>query len=122
MNNNPGDGAPTAPATRIRIERQGSSSEAYTERYPQVRAGVCEFCGILDSNVPGEYQYKLCPHFRGLGELACSYCPETKNPAEVVGHSTLNIAVHPDNPNKLVVWCDSYECSGKHLARFKVNR
>lgn len=120
--NNPTHGGVSAPATTRRIERQGSSSESYSERYPQVRGGVCEFCGILDPNVPSESQYKLCPHFRGIGELGCTYCPDTKNQVEVVGHSTLNVAVHPDNPDKLVVWCDSFECSGKHLARFKINK
>lgn len=118
---NPTDGAVIAPVKKT-IERQGSSSEPYTHRYPEVRGGVCEWCGILDANAPSEYQYKLCPHFRGIGQLACSYCPETKNPDEVARSSTLNVHIHPDNPNKLVVVCSSYECSEKHLSRFKMNR
>lgn len=110
-----------APAPRQKsIERQGARSEAYTQRYPQVRGGICEFCGVLDRNVPSESQYKLCPHFRGM-ELRCSYCDETKNPEEVVYHSTMNIAAHPDNPDKLIAWCDSFTCSDKHLKRFQRN-
>lgn len=114
--------APVPPVTHnhFTIERQGSNTEAITRRWPQVRGGICEFCGVLDSNVPSEYQYRLCPHFRGM-ELRCSYCDENKDPDQVVYHSNLNIAEHPDRPGKLVVWCDSYECSRKHLARFKVN-
>lgn len=104
------------------IERQGATSEPYTHHYPEVRAGVCEYCGILDQNVPSQYQYKLCPHFRGMGDLQCSYCPAHKNPEEVTRSHTLNIHVHPDNPDKVVVVCGSYECSDKHLNRFKVNR
>lgn len=117
---------PSAPVTPVmqahnfQIERQGQNSASYSERFPQVRGGVCEFCGIVDQNVPSEHQYKLCPHYRGA-QLRCSYCDETKNPDEVNGKSVLNIAKHPDNPSKLVVWCDSYECSKRHLERFKVS-
>jgi hypothetical protein len=106
----------------VTIERQGSRTEPVTRRYPEVRGGVCEFCGILDHNVPSEFQYKLCPHFRNIGTLRCSYCDETKDSNDVVGHSVLRVAGHPDNPDKLIVWCDSYNCSRAHEARFKVNR
>ena len=115
------DGAVRAPAT-FTVERQGGTSEAYTHRFPEVRGGTCEHCGVLDSNVPAQYQYKLCPHFRGMGDLRCSYCPENRNPVDVVGMSTLNIHTHPDNPSKVVVVCDSFECSDKHLKRFRINR
>lgn len=124
MSDNPTDGAVAAPqplqARQMRIERQGARSEPYTRRFPRVIGGVCEFCGILDSSVPSQYQYKICPHFRGM-ELRCSYCDEGKNPDEVTYHANMNIAEHPDKPGTLVVWCNSYECSGKHLARFKRN-
>ena len=104
------------------IERKGSRTEPYTRRYPQVRGGICEFCGVMDKNVPSEQQYKLCPHFRNIGQLQCSYCPDNKEPDDVIGHSVLNIAEHPDNPNKLIVWCDSYNCSRAHETRFKVSQ
>ena len=103
------------------IERQGGRTEPHTRRLPQIRGGICEWCGVLDKNVPSQFQYQLCPHFRGLGEMQCSYCDEAKNPTDVIIHSILNVAEHPDNPDKLVVWCNSYECSGKHIARFRVN-
>lgn len=108
---------PPAPR-QMRVERQGSRSEPYTRRFPQVRGGTCEYCGVLDPNTPAQYQYKLCPHYRGM-DLRCTYCPENKNPDDVVYHSSLNIAEHPDNPGLLVVWCDSYECSRAHEQRFK---
>lgn len=103
------------------IERQGLRAEPYTRRHPQVRGGICEFCGVLDRNVPSEHQYKLCPHYRGM-QLRCSYCNESKNPDDVIGHSVLNVAEHPDDTNKLIVWCDSYECSRAHEARFKISK
>jgi hypothetical protein len=108
---------PAAPRT-MRVERQGARSEPYSRRFPQVRGGICEFCGVLDGNTPSQYQYKLCPHYRGM-QLRCSYCAETKDPDEVVYHANLNIAEHPDNPSTLIVWCDSYECSRAHESRFK---
>lgn len=115
-----GTDAPIAPVSPFRVERQGSQTEPVTRRFPQVRGGVCEFCGILDRDVPSQFQYKLCQHFRGL-ELRCSYCDETKDPDDVNGHAILNIAAKPGSPNELVVWCNSYECSRKHEARFKVS-
>ena len=135
-NKNPTDGAVEAPVTapvqvqpqpvykapRLTVERQGQSGAPMSERLPQVRAGICEYCGVLDRNVPSEHQYKLCPHYRDIGQLRCTYCDNTKNPDDVIGHSVLNIAKHPDNPQKLIVWCDSYTCSEKHLARFDMSR
>lgn len=134
MTHKPTDGAvpapqpiaptPVAPAPVPRqktIERQGGRSEPFVRHHPRVISGICEFCGVLDRNQPSEYQYKLCPHYRGL-QLQCSYCPDSKNPDEVIGHASLNIMEHPDNPDKLIVVCDSYSCSEKHLARFQRNR
>lgn len=110
---------PPPPQPRqMRVERQGAKSEPYTQRFPQVRGGICEYCGVLDPNVQSQNQYKLCGHYRGM-QLRCSYCPETKDPDEVVYHSNLNIASHPDNPNTLIVWCDSFNCSDAHLKRFQ---
>lgn len=106
---------------QMRIERQGARSEPYTRRFPQVRGGVCEYCGILDKNVPSQYQYKLCGHYRGM-QLRCSYCSETKDPDEVIYHAAMNVAEHPDNPNMIIAWCDSYECSKAHNERFQRSR
>ena len=109
------------PAQQYSIERQGSRTVPVTRRWPQIRGGICEYCGVIDPKVRAEDQYKLCPHFRGLGQLRCSYCDESKNPDDVISHSVLNVAAHPDNPNKLIAWCNSYECSRKHEKRFKVS-
>lgn len=111
--------APLAPR-QMYVERQGELASPYTRRFPEVRGGICEYCGVIDPKYPSEYQYKLCEHYRGK-QLFCSYCPPEKNPDDVINHSILKIAEHPDNPNKMVVWCDSFECSKKHLARFNTN-
>lgn len=102
------------------LERQGDVPVGSSRRHPQVRGGICEFCGVLDPNQPSQFQYKLCPHYRGM-QLRCVYCPQAKDSDDVIYHSNLLVAEHPDNPNKLVVWCDSYECSKRHEARFKVS-
>jgi len=104
------------------IERQGTVSVPFTHHYPEIRGGTCEWCGVKDPTQPATIQYQLCDHFKGLGELRCSYCDETRNPEDVIYHATLNVHDHPDNPDKLVVVCDSYDCSQKHLARFKLSK
>ena len=121
MNQTQGTEPFNAPVKKT-IERQGASTEPYTRRLPEIRGGVCEFCGILDKNVPAQFQYQLCPHYRGIGEIRCSYCDEAKNPTDVNLKAILNVHEHPDNPNKLVVVCNSLECSDKHIRRFRVNR
>ena len=103
------------------IERQGGNTSPSSHRMPEIRGGTCEWCGVMDKNVPAQYQYQLCPHFRGM-EMRCSYCDESINPEEVIRMGNVKVQVHPDNPDKLVVWCDRYTCSGKHLARFVMNR
>ena len=108
------------------MERQGGKTVPYTKMYPLVRGGLCDWCGVLDKNQPSTYQYKLCPHFRGMGDIECSYCDQTKDPIEVIRHSVMKIHDHPydkdqfGRPN-IVVVCDSYDCSTKHRARFDVN-
>ena len=107
------------PAPRqLRVERAGSQAEPMVHHFPQVRGGVCEWCGILDSNTPSQYQYKMCPHYRGMN-LRCSYCPAEKDPDEVVRSTKLEIVEHPDKPGVMIVVCSSYECEKKHQERFR---
>ena len=104
----------------MRLTPRGASSSPMSRRFPEVRGGQCEYCGTLDANQPGDMQYKLCPHFRGM-ELKCVYCPASKDQEEVVRNSTLNVAEHPYRPGELVVWCKSFECSKKHEEAFKIS-
>ena len=120
MNENASGTPPyTAVAPRnMKLTPRGASSEPVSRRFPQIRGGQCAFCGTLDSTQPGDLQYKLCPHYRGM-EMKCVYCPLNKDQEEVVRNSTLNVAEDPYNPGTLIVWCGSYECSKKHLERFR---
>ncbi len=104
-----------------RIERQGTNAEPYVHHHPRVIGGVCEYCGIMDKNAESIDQYKLCEHYRGM-QLKCSYCDASKNPDEVIRRSRMQVMDSPDNPNELVVLCDSYECSERHLARYNRSR
>ena len=125
----PADGAATAPATvqpvryimphEMEVERSGGLTSGLTNIFPEVRGGVCSFCGVIDQNYPSHYQYKLCQHYRGQ-QLACSYCPSTKDMDDVINHARLRIIQHPDNPRKLIVCCDSYGCRQAHEKRWKV--
>ncbi len=102
----------------MEVERVGGYASGTTLEFPKVRGGVCEKCGVLDPNVPSEYQYKLCGHYRGK-QLSCSYCPVSKNVDDVIAHSVIRVLQHPDNPRKLIVHCDSYECLKKHEEKWK---
>lgn len=104
----------------MEVERIGSQSSGMTIVFPNVRGGVCEFCGVIDGNYPSNYQYKLCPHYRGK-QLACSYCPPTKNVDEVIDHSVIRVMQHPDHPKKLIVRCDSFDCKKKHEERWNIS-
>lgn len=104
------------------IERQGVVSVPITRRYPRVIGGVCEFHGELDNTKPADIQYTLCDHFKDIGQLRCSYCDESRSPEEVIKQSAINVYVHPDNPNKLVVVCDNFQCEQKHQSRFKLSK
>lgn len=107
-------------------ERRGGKTVPYTRMYPIVRGGICDRCGVIDPNQESINQYKLCEHFRGMS-LECSYCDSTKDPNEVARISVLKAHDHPYDKDssgrpKIVVVCDSYECSNKHESRFDVSR
>lgn len=106
-----------------RIERRGAGTVPFVHHYPEVRGGVCEWCGIVNDTVPAINQWSLCSHFspHGITELACSYCPIEKDPSEVIRSHTLNVYDSPTNPGEVVVVCDDYECVRKHRSRFQVN-
>lgn len=108
------------PPKRIHVEREGSKSEPLATPWPDIRGGTCEFCGSLDPHVEAKYQYKLCPHYRGL-DARCTYCPDSKDPNDVVYHETLRVMEYPRGSGTLIMWCGSFNCSQAHLKRFQKN-
>lgn len=111
------------PEQQRQIERRGGGTEPMVHHYPEVRAGVCEWCGIKDDKQPSVVQYKLCPHYSFLNgaDLQCSYCDPSKDPNEVIRSHSINVYNSPYNPTEVVVVCDDYECTRKHRERFKVS-
>lgn len=105
----------------MQLERQGADTVPASNRYPTIRGGVCDWCGVLDPNYPAHLQYKLCPHYRGM-DMKCIYCPAEKDQIEVLRISELQVAEHPYKPGVLVAWCNSTDCSKKHIERFKVSQ
>lgn len=103
------------------FERTGSTSVPMTKMYPRVIGGTCEACGVTDNLQPSHLQYTLCPHFKSMGELRCTYCPDNADPVEVINRSEMKIHGSPTNPNEVIAVCDSYQCSLAHLKRFKRN-
>ena len=131
MANKPATEREPAPATtppvkryimphEMEVERVGNLASGMTFVFPEVRGGICEYCGVIDANYPSQYQYKLCPHYRGK-QLSCSYCPAEKDQDEIINHSVLRVLQHPDHPNRLIVHCNSYDCLKKHEQRWKVS-
>ena len=102
----------------------GTDGAPQSRRYPRIIGGTCEFCGVIDANQPAKLQYRLCPHFADMGPLACSYCDKALDPTDVIANKFVNVADHPENPDKVVVWCSNgpgnpgSKCEEKHLKRF----
>src|SRR3990167_9590217 len=100
------------------LERLGSKSTPYTRMKPKVTGGICAFHGVIDSNKPSEVQYLLCPCFKDVGELRCTYCPENADPIEVIKKASIKVQESPDRPGVWIAVCDSYTCGKAHEARF----
>lgn len=126
MNENPSTSASTvnAPADsmprNLRLTPRGVSSAPLARRFPEVRGGQCEHCGTIDPYQPGQYQYKLCPHYRGM-ELKCAYCPLERDQDEVIRNSTLKVFEHPYHPGELMTLCGRFDCIKKFEKEFNIN-
>ncbi len=112
----------------LQSERQGSTSEVYSKRYPDITGGVCDFCGVINNLLPSEVQYlqthdPACTYAQagGVGMLRCAYCPPNADPVEVIRQRRLTVHDSPSAPGKLLAVCDSLTCSDKHIKRFQLN-
>lgn len=101
----------------MKLSGRGVGNVPVSQVFPEIRGGTCEFCGTLDPNIPGQYQYKLCPHYRGM-EMKCLYCPDHKDQDEVIRNTKLLVRANPYRPNELVTVCQSFECQKKFKAAF----
>lgn len=113
---------PNAPVQNVAQPRQAVRQEgrmgARTRVYPRVIGGICERCGVLNSNADSQDQYKLCEHYRGM-TLECNFCDPTKDQREVTRISRLYVYDHQTQKDEygrpaLAVVCDSFTCTAKH--------
>lgn len=113
--------APTPPPPglprQMRVERQNEQGVPMTRKWPDIRGGTCEFCGVQDRNQPSHLQYKLCNHYRGM-QVRCSYCKPERDADDVVNHTTMSVFEDPFNPGTIIFVCSLSECSDKHYKRF----
>ena len=103
----------------MRISQPGETNAPLTVRYPEIRGGVCEHCGVIDKNYPGDQQYKLCPHYKGMN-LKCSFCKEGDDHEEVVRTSKMLVMEDPYLPGTLLTHCGKYECQRKFEKKFNL--
>ncbi len=103
----------------MRLTPPGESSYPMSRRFPEIRGGVCEYCGVIDKNYPGDQQYKLCPHYKGMN-MKCVFCPDSKDHDEVVRASKMIVMEDPYSPGNLVTLCGSYECTRKFEKKFNI--
>lgn len=109
---------PTEPRN-MRLTRPGESNAIQTRSYPTIYGGVCEACGVIDPNYPGEVQYKFCKHYKGM-DMKCVFCKENADHADVVRMSTVLVKEDPYAPGNLVTLCGSYECTRKFEAKYHI--
>lgn len=109
------------------LERQGGVTAPMTKHFPKINGGQCAYHGTVNPLLPATEQYKLCGCFKSMGNVECSYCPESKDPEETMRISTMQVMIHPDDlykpeqSQRVIAVCNSFECSDKHLKRFKVS-
>ena len=104
----------------MHITQPGESSVPVSRRFPDVRGGVCEYCGVIDRNYPGDQQYKLCPHYKGMN-LKCTFCKEGDDHEQVVRMSKMLVMEDPYLPGNLITHCGKYECQRKFEKRFNIS-
>ena len=100
------------------FEKVGGRLVPVVAIYPEIRAGTCEFCGVIDPSKPADIQYQLCPHYKGK-TVECTYCDASTNQLDVVRMSRIHIYAHPTIPGQKIAVCDRTECQKKHQERFR---
>lgn len=103
----------------MRLSGAGESLGLHSRRFPDIRGGVCEECGVIDNRQPGAVQYKLCKHYKDR-DMRCSFCKDTADHDEVIRMSTLLVKEDPYVPNQLVTLCGSYECTRKFESKYHI--
>jgi len=72
------------------------------KRLPDIRSGVCEFCGI---------SYKECEHYKGI-DIFCSYCRRK----DTIPSRILKLFEIGD---EIIVVCDDFKCLDDHNKKYR---
>ena len=87
-------------------ELASHEGQKYYDRYPKIRGGICEFCGI---------HYSKCPHYadyhKRMGDFICA-CGRSKDPMAVKQLQLMYV------PHRGYFLCDSAGCAGIYKDRF----
>lgn len=105
----------------MKIGRSGESTTLASRSFPEIRGGICEYCGVINPSYPGDIQYKFCPHYAGM-EMKCSFCKESADHPNVVRMSKMLVREDPYAPGQLVTLCGSYECTKKFEQKYHLTR
>lgn len=71
-------------------------------RMPNIRAGVCEFCGL---------SYKECQHYKDVN-IVCSYCLR----GDIIQERILE--VYKNDKNELIIHCNDFDCHNRFNKEF----
>ena len=104
----------------MRLTPPGESNTLVSRAFPWIYGGVCEHCGVIDPNKPGDEQYKLCKHYKGM-DMKCVFCKENADHGEVVRMSSMKVIEDPYQPGTLVTLCGSYECTRKFEQKYHIS-
>jgi len=104
----------------------------------EVEAKVDKSTGEIAHTLKGGHWETIdatkCPHYKPLYDkgqtIRCSYCAEqftgTRNSLgqfmDIIASRIVYVMSFADEPNKLIMYCDSFDCREKHIARMKNTR
>lgn len=101
------------------IERHGNASTVDAIVHPEIRAGVCTFCGVkpdfegYDGGGNPRKAVPKCKHYYGV-KLFCTYCQND----EALRSRTMRVYELKSDPGKLIICCDDFRCEDKHQKKF----
>jgi len=105
----------------LSVERRVDTGFPEAEKFPNIRGGVCDFCGIVNKSTLSRLQYTECEHYKGL-ELKCSYCPPGTDFEDVIEHRMFSVFEYPKGSGSLTICCDDIRCRDSHHKRFNKGR
>lgn len=101
---------------KIKLDVAVENTEIPAKRWPDIRVGTCEFCGVMDKHEVAWKQYQHCPHYKGI-DVRCIYCPAGTDMEDVIKGRTIKVRERLDRPGVLTMWCSDMKCEDAHWKR-----